>query len=593
MSPSVSHLPVYLRDSRCILHIDLDCFYCQVEERRLDIAPGIPCAVRQWNSLIAVNYAARKKGVQRHCTVEEAKTLCPDIQLFHVATYAANDKEPHYYSHPDRKTHKVSLDVYRNASKSIFKIFSKYNVPIQKIGLDEAFFDVTEIVNKRLKEKYLENRPDLIETWDDLVCGVPIDWDAYGVTIQSNEEQEGQCQEMEETKQWASTTWCDLQLAIGAELALQIRKEVYDELKYTSSAGIAHYKSVAKLCSSRNKPDKQTVLRNNCLLDFMREIPFAKIRHLGGRLGKEVENTFKAEKASDLWQYDIQVLQKKMGHSAGTWLYNVVRGIDIEEVSNTKAPQSVMAIKSFYPGIYNTEELERWLRTLSSELHSRILTHLDEYKALPKKLVLYYQGASGSGSKTKSLTLLNGNDFKDIERLLKEVIKLYKSMGCALPCHGFSLKATGMSPAQLSLSHSIAKFLIQPSKQSSRSHKEELPHSVSTMNETSSSEPLSLSSKKDKDQSQAISINDASSKKDLELFWICDQCHERIDSQAIEEHTDYHFAMELQSLEELSSTPQQAFLAAVPHVIPETSVQNKREREKPTAVKKQKKSGPF
>jgi hypothetical protein len=38
---------------RVILHIDLDCFYAQVEHLRLHIPLTVPLAVRQWNNLIA------------------------------------------------------------------------------------------------------------------------------------------------------------------------------------------------------------------------------------------------------------------------------------------------------------------------------------------------------------------------------------------------------------------------------------------------------------------------------------------------------------------------------------------------------------
>ncbi len=38
---------------RVILHLDLDCFYAQVESLRLGVGPGIPLAVQQWNNLIA------------------------------------------------------------------------------------------------------------------------------------------------------------------------------------------------------------------------------------------------------------------------------------------------------------------------------------------------------------------------------------------------------------------------------------------------------------------------------------------------------------------------------------------------------------
>ena len=51
--------------TRVIIHLDLDCYYAQVEQRRLHIPDGQPVAVQQWGSLLAVNYAARKFGVER------------------------------------------------------------------------------------------------------------------------------------------------------------------------------------------------------------------------------------------------------------------------------------------------------------------------------------------------------------------------------------------------------------------------------------------------------------------------------------------------------------------------------------------------
>jgi DNA polymerase eta len=51
---------------RVVIHIDLDCFYAQVESKRLGIPQeSVPLAVQQWQGLIAVNYAARKQGVTR------------------------------------------------------------------------------------------------------------------------------------------------------------------------------------------------------------------------------------------------------------------------------------------------------------------------------------------------------------------------------------------------------------------------------------------------------------------------------------------------------------------------------------------------
>lgn len=57
---------------RVVIHLDLDCYYAQVEQRRLKIPADQPVAVQQWGSLLAVNYVARKFGVLRgaHAVVQ-------------------------------------------------------------------------------------------------------------------------------------------------------------------------------------------------------------------------------------------------------------------------------------------------------------------------------------------------------------------------------------------------------------------------------------------------------------------------------------------------------------------------------------------
>lgn len=186
--------------------------------------------------------------------VTEARKICPDIRLLHVATLAANDTEPHYYTNPGRNTHKVSLDAYRNASKAIFKIFNKYCDTIQKIGTDEGFMDVTKTINQRLIDRYINKMPGLVDKIDDEACDVFVDWDKLGFVVKSKEEEirlnHANIDDGTAESYWEPTTWSDLQLALGAELAAEIRKEIYDKLKYTCSAGNTRIdKETRLLCS--------------------------------------------------------------------------------------------------------------------------------------------------------------------------------------------------------------------------------------------------------------------------------------------------------------------------------------------------------
>ena len=57
-----------------------------MEQLRLNIPRETPCAVQQWEGLIAVNYAARAAGITRHMKAPEALVKCPGLQLVHVQT---------------------------------------------------------------------------------------------------------------------------------------------------------------------------------------------------------------------------------------------------------------------------------------------------------------------------------------------------------------------------------------------------------------------------------------------------------------------------------------------------------------------------
>jgi len=75
--------------------------------------------------------------------------------------------------------------------------------------------------------------------------------------------------------------WKDLQLLYASRISLEIRKEIYAKLGYTSSTGIAHNKTLAKLISATNKPNKQTVLLDSDTMAYMKQTKLTKIRGMG------------------------------------------------------------------------------------------------------------------------------------------------------------------------------------------------------------------------------------------------------------------------------------------------------------------------
>jgi DNA polymerase eta len=69
----------------------------------------------------------------------------------------------------------------------------------------------------------------------------------------------------------------DVNLAIGALIVEDIRKDIYDKLGFKCSAGIATNKTLAKFCCGINKPNRQTILPLQSINDLMNSTPVQKM----------------------------------------------------------------------------------------------------------------------------------------------------------------------------------------------------------------------------------------------------------------------------------------------------------------------------
>lgn len=67
--------------SRVIVHIDIDCFYAQVEINKKPELANLPVGVQQKNIVVTSNYVAREYGIKKCMLVKEAQELCPNLVL--------------------------------------------------------------------------------------------------------------------------------------------------------------------------------------------------------------------------------------------------------------------------------------------------------------------------------------------------------------------------------------------------------------------------------------------------------------------------------------------------------------------------------
>lgn len=184
---------------RRIIHIDMDAFFAQVEQNDNPNLRGKPVIVggRSYNRgvVATASYEARKFGVHSAMPTKTAHKLCPDGVFVHPR-----------------------FERYKEISEQIRKIFLSYTDDIEPLSLDEAYLDITELVNKT---------------------------------------------------QSART------------IALKVQSEIFEKTGLTSSSGISYNKYLAKIASGMNKPKGTTVIDYSNVLEILFSMPIGKFPGVG------------------------------------------------------------------------------------------------------------------------------------------------------------------------------------------------------------------------------------------------------------------------------------------------------------------------
>jgi DNA polymerase-4 len=111
--------------ARTILHLDLDAFYCAVEEMDNPELRGKPFAVggrpEERGVVASCSYAARRRGVRSAMPMGRALRLCPDLQIVG--------------GHFSR---------YREESRKVMSILHEFTDLVEQLSIDEAFLDLTD-----------------------------------------------------------------------------------------------------------------------------------------------------------------------------------------------------------------------------------------------------------------------------------------------------------------------------------------------------------------------------------------------------------------------------------------------------------------
>ncbi len=192
---------------REIIHLDMDAFYASVEQRDNPDLLGKPVIVG--GSLLrgvvcACSYETRPYGVRSAMAMTRAVHLCPQAVVL-----------------------PVRMARYREVSRQVMEIFSRYTDRVEPLSLDEAFLDVSG---------------------------------------------------------------CRRLFGSGRQIAERIRSEVRAETGLAVSAGVAPNKFLAKLASEAGKPDGLLELLPEAIDSFLPPLPVGRLWGVGKTTAARLES---------------------------------------------------------------------------------------------------------------------------------------------------------------------------------------------------------------------------------------------------------------------------------------------------------------
>jgi DNA polymerase-4 len=208
-------------------------------------------------------------------------------------------------------------------------------------------------------------------------------------------------------------------LLFGPPLAIaeRIRAAVRDELALTASVGVGPNKLLAKLASTRAKPDGVLVVPADDIRGFLHPLPVGALWGIGektaqtlGRLGIRL--------IADLARTPPAILERVLGEGHAHDLLALAEGRDERPVIPWEAPKSVSHEETYPRDLDDSQEVLREILSLSHRVAARL--RADGYRARTITLKLRLPSFS---TLTRSRTLPAATDTgADLYRVARELL---------------------------------------------------------------------------------------------------------------------------------------------------------------------------
>ncbi|MGC1213533.1 MAG: DNA polymerase IV [Micromonospora sp.] len=155
------------------------------------------------------------------------------------------------------------------------------------------------------------------------------------------------------------------------EIARLIRRRVAEEQELTCSVGVAPSKFVAKLGSTRAKPDGLLVVPAVRVLDFLHPLPVAALWGVGER-SAEALHRLGLNTVGDLAEAPLGMLRRAVGAAAAAHLHELAWGRDPRSVVPEHVEKSIGAEVTFDIDVVDPLEIRRSLLALAEKVGTRL-----------------------------------------------------------------------------------------------------------------------------------------------------------------------------------------------------------------------------
>ena len=297
------------KNERCIVHIDLDCFFVSVSIRDKPHLKGKPVAVthaklppnqgacggpadqvypkhllESRSDIASCSYEARACGVRNGMLVGQALKRCPTLQLI---SYDFNN--------------------YRKVAQIFYEVLLHYSSTVEAVSCDETYMELTD---------YVEN---------------------FG-SVES--------------------------------IIRELRSEIHSKTNCTVSAGISHNMLLARMATRVAKPDGQLYVSIQEADPFIATQSVRDLPGVGYSLNTKLQD-LGIVTCQELRKLPVAKLKTDFGSKTGQMLFQFARGLDDRPLKVNTERKSVSVDMNFGIRLSDISEAESLIQSLSDELEKR------------------------------------------------------------------------------------------------------------------------------------------------------------------------------------------------------------------------------